>query len=497
MSLHPVSSDVRSRGDNLYYQYNVSLIDHPAQVIAQQCYCDASHKGAKGLALSIKEKYPYADFYSNREKSSTPGTIKVAGTKTTKFIVALFAQLNPGLPKDDGSPYSRSSTNDDSHFVRPSTNDCAAQREKWFKMCLDRVSKIKNLRSIAFPYNIGCGLAGGDWNKYEDMLEQFAFSNPQVSVYIVSNISRREILPDPNKYINVDEVRNKYGLQSYEDITAETLLRIIDETLNPPEDVPTGMQEDAGNYDPETPENGRVPSWNEMSLVDYVVELSESSDYIAEWTFFKKETDIEYGTLPSISSFLEAESKKGVEIYPPLHLVLQVFCLIRPSDVKVIVIGQDPYHAEVQAMGISFSVPDEVAIPSSLINIYKELKDDGFKPGETGNLTKWVERGVLLINTALTVEAHQPNSHSKVWHEYFTPALMRYLNLECPPSVIIMWGSPAQNFSKYFSDEKHRKITSVHPSGLSANRGFFGSKPFSKANSLLKSLGREPIDWGL
>ena len=198
-----------------------------------------------------------------------------------------------------------------------------------------------------------------------------------------------------------------------------------------------------------------------------------------------------------MSKYLLTELQKG-DIYPPLHLVYNIFHILKPEDIKVVIIGQDPFHDCDQAMGIAFSVPEEIHVLPSLRNIYKELKDDGFevKDRTNGNLKKWCDQGIFLINSALTVRAHEAGSHSKKWNESFSSQLMRWINENCDPLVVIMWGNHALNFSKLFSD-KHKKIISVHPSPLSALRGFFGSKPFSKANKYLLTLGREAIDWSL
>ena len=232
-------------------------------------------------------------------------------------------------------------------------------------------------------------------------------------------------------------------------------------------------------------------SWCTVSLEDYTI-----NNIPTGWESFFK-TNLDNGVIPAISTYLVGESRKA-EIYPEIFNVYKMFNLISPAEIKVLIIGQDPYHGKGEAMGISFSVPEGVAVPPSLRNIYKELENDGFtvKDKKKGNLTKWGCQGVFMINIALTVQAHEPGSHLTKWGDTFTVNLMKYLNNTCKPLVIILWGGFAQNFSRYF-DDRHRKIMSPHPSPFSAHKGFYGSKPFSRANKILVEKGRGVIDWNL
>jgi uracil-DNA glycosylase len=237
-----------------------------------------------------------------------------------------------------------------------------------------------------------------------------------------------------------------------------------------------------------------VPDYDNIELVDYLADHTPSG-----WEeFFTEQQNKDYGSLIEISSFLMRRAEDGVKIYPPLNLVFSVFDWVTPEHIKVLIIGQDPYHDEGQAMGISFSVPVGIKVPPSLRNIYTELQDDGFtvKDPSCGDLTPWCQQGVMLLNSALTVEAHQAASHSKKWMETFTPSLMRYLDTTCNDLVIIMWGDHAQSFKKYFGT-RHKMLMSPHPSPFSAHKGFYGSKPFSKTNKQLKTWGKTPIDWNL
>ena len=183
-------------------------------------------------------------------------------------------------------------------------------------------------------------------------------------------------------------------------------------------------------------------------------------------------------------------------IFPPADDIFNAFHLTPLKNVKVVIIGQDPYHNEGQAHGLCFSVKPDVEIPPSLVNIYKELHDDiGCPIPKHGYLTKWAEQGVLMLNTVLTVRAHQANSHRGIGWEEFTDAAIRAVNKIDRPIVYILWGRPAQMKKSMLTNPKHLILEAPHPSPLSAYRGFFGSKPFSKTNEFLIANGVEPIDW--
>lgn len=193
--------------------------------------------------------------------------------------------------------------------------------------------------------------------------------------------------------------------------------------------------------------------------------------------------------------FVNEEYKTKV-IYPPANDIFNAFHFTPLKDVKVVIIGQDPYHNEGQAHGLCFSVKKGVDVPPSLVNIYKEMQDDlGTKIPNHGELTKWAEQGVLMLNTVLTVRAHQANSHQGMGWEQFTDAAIQAVEKEDRPLVYILWGRPAMRKKTMIHNPKHLVIESPHPSPLSAYRGFFGSKPFSKTNDFLKTNGIEPIDW--
>lgn len=182
--------------------------------------------------------------------------------------------------------------------------------------------------------------------------------------------------------------------------------------------------------------------------------------------------------------------------FPPRDLIFNAFHQTRYHDVKVVILGQDPYHNDGQAHGLSFSVPRGVPLPPSLRNIYRELEDDlGASPGVDGDLHHWAKQGVLLLNTVLTVEAHQPHSHRKKGWEDFTDAVIQKLVERESPIAFVLWGKPAQKKKDLILIPPHCIIESAHPSPLSARRGFFGSRPFSKINDWLKEQSQSPIQW--
>lgn len=608
------------------YETDILELDaSTAQIILQQCNCVTS-KG-KGLSASIAERYPHADFYSDRSSPSKPGTIEVRGGKGDRYVCAMYAQYHPGAPsKKDG--------------------DTAAQRLAWFGMCLKKVSKIKNLKSVAFPYQIGCGLARGDWYLYVGLIDQFATDHPDIKTYIACMDPAPEVedaegddetpesdegvprcpecgnhsvltscfeFSDNKSYILfVDSGEGESGVSHWTDTGKSAAEEIYDilpngssasmdefpfvglyvrifEKIDPSfiefirSNIQTGgKSEDDANFfvvtaqelrdvaerrkegvEPVSGEPVCHHTWdggiciecgihmpcelcdtNEWStrcdvcdsgricedcyqmcetcdqkvctvcLEDHQ-EMCRPSNVDATYTdttlldyttanipegwgdFFTAQLDEEDGSLKELSAFISKEAAK-TEIYPPLNLIYNAFRLIRPEDVKILIIGQDPYHGEGQAMGVAFAVPEGIPPPPSLRNIYTELRACKFTVSDTasGDLTPWCAQGVMLLNTALTVRAGEAGSHATKWADTFTPALIRFLNERCEPMVVMLWGGHAQKLSSKFSD-RHKKIMCAHPSPLSAHTGFFGSKCFSKANSYLKSLGRGSVDWSL
>lgn len=209
----------------------------------------------------------------------------------------------------------------------------------------------------------------------------------------------------------------------------------------------------------------------------------------------KEEYDKSY--FKEMTAFLIKEYQEKT-IYPKESEIFKAFRLTPYNKVKVVILGQDPYHDVGQAEGLSFSVKEGIKRPPSLINIYKELFDDlGYNIVENGSLVKWANEGVLLLNSILTVEKDKAASHSKIGWEEFTDQVIKKINEKDTPVVFILWGSFARSKKKYITNKKHLIIESAHPSPLSAYNGFFGSKPFSKTNDFLSKNGLKPIDWNL
>ena len=197
-----------------------------------------------------------------------------------------------------------------------------------------------------------------------------------------------------------------------------------------------------------------------------------------------------------LESWLNHEYQNKI-IYPKPENVFNALNLVKYNDVKVVIIGQDPYHNPNQAHGLSFSVENDVAIPPSLKNIYKELHDDmGCYIPNNGNLTKWAKQGVLLLNSVLTVEKNKPNSHKNKGWEQITGKVVELLNQRVDPVIFLVWGSNAKAIGKNIDRNKHYVLEAVHPSPMSANQGgWFGCHHFSKTNEILKKLNKTPIDW--
>lgn len=187
---------------------------------------------------------------------------------------------------------------------------------------------------------------------------------------------------------------------------------------------------------------------------------------------------------------------KNHTIYPSMYDIFNALKKVPYKDVKVVILGQDPYHGQGQAHGFSFSVQKGVKTPPSLLNIYKELHDDlGLYIPNNGNLIKWADQGVLLLNSTLTVRAHQANSHKDIGWSFLTDNIIKLLNEREKPIVFLLWGKFAQSKESLITNKRHLIIKSAHPSPFAAHRGFFGSKPFSKTNNFLIKNKMSPIDW--
>lgn len=206
--------------------------------------------------------------------------------------------------------------------------------------------------------------------------------------------------------------------------------------------------------------------------------------------------EFEQEYMQRLRQFLISEKQQGKVIYPEGKDIFNSMNLVSFDDVKVVIIGQDPYHGPGQAHGLCFSVPPGVRIPPSLVNIFKEIHNDlDVHPGNHGNLTHWANQGVLLLNSVLTVENNRAGSHQGKGWERFTDAIITLINRERSRLVFLLWGNYAQKKGKIIDTDRHLVLKSVHPSPLSAHRGFFGNSHFSKANAYLESNGKTCIDW--
>lgn len=215
-----------------------------------------------------------------------------------------------------------------------------------------------------------------------------------------------------------------------------------------------------------------------------------------EWSLFLDE-DIKSDYFIKLHKYILIEYKTKT-IFPRYENIFRAFNLLLPSEVKVVIIGQDPYHGLNQANGLAFSVCDECKIPPSLKNIFKELVDDiGCSYPACGNLTQWAKEGVLLINSVLTVIESNANSHKNIGWEIFTDNVIKKLSFEYENIIFILWGNPSQKKSLLIDESKHLILKAPHPSPLSSYRGFFGSKPFSQTNEYLLACGKKEIDWCL
>ncbi len=475
----------------IYESDLLELSTKQAQIIAQQCNCVSSK--TKGLSKDIITKFPYANFYNKDRK---PGTIRLLGSpkKGNRLVLAMFSQRNPGKPVGD---------------------DSFEQREEWFLSCLRKISKLKGLKSIAFPFKIGCGLAGGNWKHYQSMIDDWVLDNTHIEVKIICQDTDPKTpikgqIPDDYEFL-------KWAWEQFKEshlINTDSLQRYwIDNELmkeckrkskenfeeSSDNDFVEHSKEDSqeesqeGNFEEDSNSSHRElnPTYETMTFGEYIDEFTPPG-----WEDFFETIGGEDSYISDLSVDISKKVKSGETIYPPLNEVFTAFdCHL--SDIKVIIIGQDPYHNHGAAMGLAFSVPEEAKIQPSLRNIFKELRNDGFKDDPTcGDLFYWVDQGVFLINTALTVAEGQPDSNKNIWVE-FTRQLFIYINKMCKHLVIIMWGGKAKKLGSVFSSKKHHKITGGHPSPLNKSVEFLGTKPFSKTNKQLKRWGYKPIDWNL
>lgn len=240
---------------------------------------------------------------------------------------------------------------------------------------------------------------------------------------------------------------------------------------------------------------GQRVTFSEEELRLFQLELVQLGD---AW-LPRVEGELKKAYFRRLKEFLAEEHRRGATIYPPADRIYSWARLCPFPSTRVVLLGQDPYHNEGQAMGLCFSVPRGVALPPSLMNIYKELSSDidGFRPPRHGDLSTWAQQGVLLLNTSLTVRAHEPASHAGKGWEIFTDSVIQAVNAHRTHIVFLLWGNHAQRKAAMIDRKKHLVLMAVHPSPLSAARGFFGCKHFSKTNEYLVQHGQSPINWNL
>ncbi len=221
---------------------------------------------------------------------------------------------------------------------------------------------------------------------------------------------------------------------------------------------------------------------------------SSSSNLNPSWRQ-RLESEFKQPNMKKLRAFLVEQKRQGKTVYPPSKLVFNAFNLTSFDKVKVVILGQDPYHNPGQAHGLCFSVPEGVEAPPSLQNIFKELKEDVGVERTKSDLSDWAEQGVLLLNSVLTVEMRRAASHARRGWEEFTDSVIYMLALERKDLAFILWGSYARKKAEHLDKQKHFIVESAHPSPLSADKGFFGSRPFSQVNAFLQAVGKEPIVW--
>ena len=430
-----------------------NILESKEQVIAHQCNCITRGNG-RGLAWDIFEKYPNANEYKNRKVPSKLGTISLK-----KKIINMYSQYYPGRVKVSGK-------------------DTENMRLIYFEKCLNTIAKIKGLKNIAFPYQIGCGRGGGDWEKYYDLLLKFDLENKNIEV-VIYKLDTFCFCCDDESVFGC-ECGTKYCLEcglNQGDVKNDTYIWCVN----------------CNTLEKTTSDKRCSSNKNDHSI--YVKEsiLTTIRDIpIPEgWEEFFEDNK---SLIDKISNEIQKET---AIVYPPIKDVFNAFHYCKPENIRVVIIGQDCYHGEGQAMGLSFSVRDGIKPPPSLKNIYKEMESDGFSINDksSGNLSTWTKNGVFLYNTALTVEKGQPGTHIKKW-KIFTDQVIKYINYNCDNLVFILWGKHAQGYKQYLKSS-HHVIESAHPSPYSADSGFFNSHPFSQTNEYLKSIGLDSIDWNL
>lgn len=437
---------------SITYLYSSNILDilpKVSQIIALQYDCISEESEYYGLCEDAIKKFPYVDFHTKEHK---PGTIKLAGNqKGQRKILGMFFCYRRYY-------FSDPQISTDKTQLNKSNSDTLENRLMWLETCLTKVAKIKKLKSIVFPEYIGCDsdLLRPEWTKYEKLLLNFAKDNSHIKVLISSKRSE----PIDNK--NIKEI-----------IEIENI--VSTPTISYPVNLP----------------------WCNDNKLENIIKLFSPKLVETGWNNFFQYAGIK-DIIVNLDKKLERDYNNKINIFPSPDKVFNALFLTPLSNIKVCIVGLDPYQTPGAAMGLAFSHTDAFGkIQPSLNNIYKEMESCGFKPNyDSGNLTKWSSQGVFLINTALTVQEDKSNSHTKHWKD-FTKELLMYISNKCEHIVVILWGKAAQEQSVCFNQIKHKLLMSPHPSPYSASTGFFGSKPFIKANNHLKAWNIKEIDWNL
>jgi uracil-DNA glycosylase len=532
---------------NFEYVFNENLADNTSQLIACYCCCSSKVKEGNNEYTELNKKYPYVDLLSSRKEDSKPGTIKIFGDKKQgqRLVLLLFVQITNG----ECSP-----------------KDSEKLRDEWFDKSLEKISAIKGLKSIAFPYN----------EKYNSKIEKWSENNSSVKVYVVSSDDDPQKQSEEEEEVNLSDEESQKSEESQEECSesekesseeeeedekkeSSEEENSSEEEEEPPavamkqkiEKLDSFIKSGGGFQNPVTvtvqrPKNNYGEDyeflkwfWSEIQNAPYINPLyfiniyekkdsasvsttttqtknwSWDSSTLLEYTknnipktfepFFEK--FIDGGGMDDISSFLVKEVKNS-KIFPELPNIYKSFELCPLDKMKVVIIGQDPYHTEGFAMGVAFGhYPNTNRVQPSLKNIYKAVEKDGFKINwNNGDITKWCEQGVFCINTALTVREGEAGSHlakSKAqegpW-DYFTRQLFNFLDEEKEHLVVMLWGVKAQEYKDIFSTKKHFLIMAPHPAASAhnpLNTEFLDANCFSKANRKLKTWNIEQIDWNL
>ena len=521
---------------------SVSPFEVVSQVLVVKYDCTSVSPSSE-FEEKLLDMYPYIKPYF---KGRTPGKVKIfrgEKGKNSPFVVGMFCQKSSGEPKK---------------------GDTQTQRGEWFGMCLKQLQRLKKLKELAFlnavegdvdfiskselsvPITVVVEKSGDTSEEVEmesdgetktsateECVEECSSSDedePQEKSVTEEPIKEPLIEEEKDPYVPPSEfykwVWDQLCLIPFFDsgVMYETFRRaspiFVPNELHGDEDAADEKKErpaaasssisteenssedggGGGRFLPSPPREGK--DWSTTFFTNYT-----KSNIPEGWEDFFDPLIKEDG-LGDLNVFLKKEVEKSI-IYPPLEEVYTAFDLCPPEDIKVIIIGQDPYHTEGAAMGLAFGHHDTRGkIQPSLRNIHKALRNDGYEVNEEcgGDLGGWASEGVFLINTALTVRKGEAGSHARKskmkggpW-TYFTNQLFRYLNETLDHVVVVMWGAKAHEYGSFFDDEKHHKITAPHPAASSynpSNTEFFDHKPFSRANTQLKKWGMEEVFWDI